>query len=53
MKKNSSLIIITHNPKILTYLKPTYIHIMREGKIIKTGNEELILQLENEGYQNF
>lgn len=50
---NSSLIVITHYPKILTYLKPTYIHIMRNGKIIKTGNMELVEILETEGYDYF
>ena len=50
---NSSLIVITHYPKILTYLKPTAVHIMMDGKIIKTGNTELIDHLEEEGYQYF
>jgi len=50
---NASLIVITHYPKILTYLKPTSVHIMINGKIIKTGNMELIDNLEKEGYQYF
>ena len=50
---NSSLLIITHYPKILTYLKPTHVHIMIEGKIIKSGHLELIEQLENNGYEFF
>jgi Fe-S cluster assembly ATP-binding protein len=45
--------VITHYPKILTYLKPTFIHIMMNGKIIKTGNMELVSKLENEGYKAF
>jgi Fe-S cluster assembly ATP-binding protein len=48
----TSVIVITHYPRILTYLKPNYVHIMREGKIIKTGNLELIESLEKEGYEN-
>ena len=52
LKQNSSLIVITHYPKILNYLKPTFIHIMMNGKIIKTGNLELVELLENEGYEN-
>ena len=51
--KDSSLIVITHYPKILTYLKPTHVHIMIEGKIVKTGNLELIDYLEKEGYESF
>jgi Fe-S cluster assembly ATP-binding protein len=49
--QNSSLIVITHYPRILNYLKPTHVHIMIEGKIIKTGNMELVEILEKDGYQ--
>lgn len=49
---NSSILIITHYPKILNYFHPTFIHIMREGKIVRTGNIELVELLEKEGYQN-
>tara|TARA_B110000090_G_scaffold201555_1_gene243753 strand:- start:515 stop:1267 length:753 start_codon:yes stop_codon:yes gene_type:complete len=52
-KKGSSLVIITHYPRILQYLKPTHVHIMMDGKIIKTGNMELVETLENEGYNAF
>ena len=51
--KESSLIIITHYPRILNYLKPTHIHIMIDGKIVKTGNFELIEFLEERGYEDF
>ena len=50
---NSSLLVITHYPKILTYLKPTFVHIMMNGNIIQTGNTELIDKLEQGGYRNF
>jgi Fe-S cluster assembly ATP-binding protein len=50
---NSSLIVITHYPRILTYLKPTHVHIMINGKIIKTGNLELVEYLEENGYESF
>jgi len=53
LQQDSSLIIITHYPKILTYLKPDFIHIMMDGKIIKTGNLELIDLLEEKGYDIF
>jgi Fe-S cluster assembly ATP-binding protein len=52
-QQNSSLLIITHYPKILEYLKPTHIHIMIDGKIIKSGHFELIEQLEKNGYNSF
>jgi Fe-S cluster assembly ATP-binding protein len=51
LDKKSSLIIITHYPRILTYLKPTFVHIMINGKIVKTGNVELVEYLEKEGYE--
>jgi len=53
LSPKSSLIVITHYPKILNYLKPNFIHIMMDGKIIKTGNLELIEKLEKEGYNCF
>jgi Fe-S cluster assembly ATP-binding protein len=52
LEPTSSLIIITHYPRILTYLKPTFVHIMMNGKIVKTGNNELVDYLEKEGYEN-
>ena len=51
--KNSSLILITHYPKLLQYLTPDYIHIMIDGKIIKSGGLELVEVLEKYGYQSF
>jgi Fe-S cluster assembly ATP-binding protein len=52
LSKESSVIIITHYPRILTYLKPDFVHIMIEGRIRKTGNLELVEALEKGGYQN-
>lgn len=49
----SSMIIITHYPKILSYLTPTHVHIMTDGKIQKTGNLDLIELLEEKGYDQF
>jgi Fe-S cluster assembly ATP-binding protein len=53
LNKDSSLVVITHYPRILQYLKPTFIHIMINGKIVKTGGIELIEQLEKDGYSEF
>jgi Fe-S cluster assembly ATP-binding protein len=53
LAENSSLIVITHYPKILSYLKPTHVHIMIDGKIVKTGDLELVDYLEKEGYESF
>ena len=53
LSKHSSLLVITHYPKILNYLKPDFIHIMIDGKIIKTGGMELVNILEEIGYDSF
>ena len=53
LPENASLIIITHYPRILTYLKPNYVHIMINGKIIKTGDIKIVEDLEKSGYDIF
>ena len=49
----TSLLVITHYPKMVSYLKPDFIHIMHKGKIIKTGNFDVVEQLEVLGYDSF
>jgi Fe-S cluster assembly ATP-binding protein len=49
----TSILVITHNPKILNYLSPDYVHIMIDGKIRQTGNLELVSKLEEKGYEFF
>ncbi len=51
--KNNSFIIITHYRKLLDYIKPDYVHVMKEGKIIKSGDKSLAEKIESEGYKNF
>jgi len=51
MNKEKSLILITHYQRLLDYIKPDFVHVMVEGKIIKTGTAELALELEERGYQ--
>ena len=48
--KDASLLIITHYPRILEYLKPDYVHILKDGNIKKTGGMELALEIEKNGY---
>lgn len=50
---STSILIITHHPKILEYLHPDYVHIMNNGKIIKTGNYDLAMEVEKNGYNYF
>ena len=48
--KDASLLIITHYPRILEYLKPDFVHILKDGKIQKTGDINLALEIEKNGY---
>lgn len=52
-KNSTSSLLITHNMKILEFLKPNYIHIMCNGTIIKTGDISLIKNLEKTGYNPY
>nr|ARO91057.1 iron-sulfur cluster formation ABC transporter ATP-binding subunit [Flintiella sanguinaria] len=51
MNSNSSIIIITHYQRLLDYIKPDFVHIMRNGKIIKTGDSSLAKNLDLYGYE--
>ena len=48
--RDRSFVIITHYQRLLNHIKPDYVHIMVDGKIIKTGGPELALEVENRGY---
>ena len=50
---NNSFLIITHYQKLLDYIKPDYVHVMRNGKILKSGDISLAVEIEKSGYQNF
>jgi Fe-S cluster assembly ATP-binding protein len=50
-ESNASLLIITHYPHILNYIKPDYVHIMNEGKIVKTGSSYLANTILEKGYE--
>ena len=49
---NCSILLITHNPKLLNMLKPDYIHILKDKKIIKTGDASLSNIIEDTGFTN-
>ena len=51
MTSNKAIILITHYQRLLDYVKPTYVHVMQNGKIIKTGSAELAKELEIKGYE--
>lgn len=49
-EEKPGILVITHYPRLLEYLKPNFVHIIKEGKIIKTGDINLALELEKSGY---
>jgi Fe-S cluster assembly ATP-binding protein len=50
--KESSFLIITHYQRLLEYIKPDFVHVLINGKIVKSGGPELALELENKGYES-
>jgi Fe-S cluster assembly ATP-binding protein len=51
MNPDKSIILITHYQRLLDYINPTYVHVMQNGKIIKTGSSDLAKELETKGYE--
>ena len=51
--ENNSFLIITHYQRLLDYIKPDFVHVLINGKIIKSGGAELAIELEQKGYENF
>ena len=47
---DKGVLLITHYQRLLDYVKPDYVHVLSKGRIVKTGNAELALDLEREGY---
>ena len=47
---NNAFLLITHYHRILKYLNPDFVHVLSDGKIIKSGDEKLALELEEKGY---
>ena len=48
--KDNATIVITHYPRLLDYIVPDFVHVLYNGKIVKTGPKELALELEEKGY---
>lgn len=51
-KTNCSILLVTHNPRIIEILNPDYIHIIKEKKIIKTGDASLAKEIELNGFKS-
>ena len=48
-----AFLVITHYQRLLDYIKPDFVHVLSDGKIVKTGCSELAEELEKTGYKNF
>jgi Fe-S cluster assembly ATP-binding protein len=49
-KHSTGVLVITHYERILTYIKPQFVHILFGGRIVEDGGPELVKQLESQGY---
>lgn len=52
-KQGMGLIIVSHNPRILDFIKPDKIHIMSKGKIVAQGGKEIVKEIEKGGFDSF
>lgn len=50
-KNNPAMLLITHYQRLLDYIKPTHVHIIEDGKIIKTGDYSLVSEIEKYGFK--
>ena len=48
--KDNAFVVITHYQRLLDYIVPDFVHVLYDGKIVKTGGKELALELEEKGY---
>ncbi len=49
--EDKAIILVTHYQRLLEYVKPDFVHVMRDGKIVKSGGKDLALELEEKGYE--
>ncbi|MBU0576207.1 Fe-S cluster assembly ATPase SufC [Patescibacteria group bacterium] len=52
-KYNTGVILITHYQRILNFIKPDFVHVLVNGKIVESGGKELVKKLEQAGYQKW
>jgi Fe-S cluster assembly ATP-binding protein len=50
-RRDNALLIITHYQRLLDYIRPDFVHVLADGKIVRTGGAELALELEEKGYE--
>ena len=50
-RPDNATVVITHYQRLLDYIVPDFVHVLYEGRIVKTGPKELALELEEKGYE--
>ena len=50
---NRAFLVITHYQRLLNYIIPDHVHVLMDGRIVKSGGKELALELEQKGYAGF
>jgi Fe-S cluster assembly ATP-binding protein len=48
--KDNAFVVVTHYQRLLDYIVPDFVHVLYDGRIVKTGTKELALDLEEKGY---
>ena len=48
--KDNAFVVVTHYQRLLDYIVPDFVHVLYDGRIVKTGTKELALELEEKGY---
>jgi Fe-S cluster assembly ATP-binding protein len=48
--KDNAVVLVTHYQRLLDYIVPDFVHVLYQGRIVKSGTKELALQLEEKGY---
>ena len=47
---NNAFVLITHYQRLLEYIVPDHVHVLYDGRIVRSGNKDLALELEEKGY---
>jgi Fe-S cluster assembly ATP-binding protein len=50
-KKDNAVLVITHYQRLLDYIVPDFVHVLYNGRIVKSGGKELAFELEEKGYE--
>jgi Fe-S cluster assembly ATP-binding protein len=48
--KDNAVVLVTHYQRLLDYIVPDFVHVLYQGRIVKSGTKDLALQLEEKGY---